>query len=222
MGFRKSEKTATASTTQVVTFIVDDSGSMKGMKAAQVTEQMKNAVTTMQSNNQGSSGSRFLLNICKFGDSPAGLAEAARPGNVNVDNLTFQGESGRTDMPRALQWARQAVEKALSECRANPTYNESETPNPLCVFLSDGENTGSDVAVPAAALRSVPFHGGSVDVVAVGVGMQDAHFEVMKQIASQPQYALRIDDDDIANFLATVGATVVEGRPLQEMIERFS
>lgn len=222
MAFRKSAKIATANTTQVVTFIVDDSGSMQGMKAAQVTEQMKNAVTTMQSTNQGSSGSRFLLNVCKFGDAPTGIAEAARPGDVDVDSLRFEGRSGRTDMPLALRWGREALEKALAACRANPTYNESETPNPLCIFLSDGENTGDEVTAEAAGLRSVPFGGGNVDVIAVGVGMQDAHFEVMKRIASQPEYAIRIDDDDVANFLATVGATIVEGRPLQDVIERYS
>jgi len=222
MAFRKTEKKATANTTQVVTFIVDDSGSMEGPKSAQVTEQIQNSITTMQSYNLGSSGSRFLLNICKFGDATTPIAVAAEPASVALDQLVFAGQSGRTDMAAALTWAADALTESLEASRAKPNYREEDAPNPLCIFLSDGENTGKDVATDAQALRSIPFKGGSVDVVAVGVGMKEEHFQVMKAIASRPEYAVNIGDNDVASFLADVGATIVEGRPLATFIEKYS
>jgi len=222
MAFRKTEKRATANTTQIVTFIVDDSGSMQGTKSAQVTEQLTNSVTTMQSYNLGSSGARFLLNICKFGDAPTEIALAAEPSSVILDHMIFTGASGRTDMPLALRWAAGAVTKSLDSCRTKSNYREDETPNPLVIFLSDGENTGSDVVADAHALRSISFKGGRIEVVAVGVGMKDEHFQVMKEIASEPEYAVNINDGDVASFLADVGATIVEGRSLATFIEKYS
>jgi uncharacterized protein YegL len=222
MGFQKAERRATANTPQIVTFIIDDSGSMKGNKARQVTEEAKNALTSMQASNLGSSGSRFIVNICKFGDVPRAIAVASAPADVQIPQLVFDGDSGKTDMPIALRWAREALQKSLERCKANPNYREQDAPNPLCIFLSDGENTGGDVTTDAISLRSVPFHGGNVDVVAVGVEMQDSHFEVMKAIASRPEYAVRISDDEVANFLAAVDATIVDGKSLGELIERFS
>jgi TRAP-type uncharacterized transport system substrate-binding protein len=75
---------ATALTPQVVTLIVDDSGSMSGAKAQDATEAIKNLVITMQSGNQGSTGYRFLLNIAKFGSGTTALAQAARSESISL------------------------------------------------------------------------------------------------------------------------------------------
>jgi hypothetical protein len=213
MAFKKSEKRANARHPQVVTLVIDDSGSMADEgKAQQVTEAVQDMVITMQSLNIGTHGYRFLLNLGSFGDSCKGLAVAATPAEVDVDKLVFQGESGGTDMPLALQWAEGALRKALERCRTSiPNYQEELAPNPICVFLSDGENTGEDITAAATFLRSVPFKDGCVDVFAVGVGRQGEHFDTMRAIASRPEYAIRIDPEGVADFLGEVGGTVVEG-----------
>lgn len=80
MPFQKpTTKKATTLTPQVVTLIVEDSGSMFGAKADQVTKAIQALVITIQAGNLGSMGYRFLLNIAKFGSSVIPLAEAARP-----------------------------------------------------------------------------------------------------------------------------------------------
>lgn len=117
-----TNKKATSRSPQVVTLIVDDSGSMSGATPAgpkneQATSAAKQLVMTMQSWNQGSAGSRYILNIAKFGSSTIPIAEAAKPEAVSLNNLVFAADSGGTEMPEALSWASQALQKALAECK---------------------------------------------------------------------------------------------------------
>ena len=222
MAFQKlTTKKATALSPQIVTMIVDDSGSMSGAKADEVTKAMQDLVTTMQASNQGSTGYRFLLNIAKFGSSTIPLAEAARPETVAMDQLVFTGDSGGTEMPEALTWASEALKKALAECKNIANYAEEGSPNPLVVFFSDGANTGGDVGAPAQALKSIPFTGGPIDVVAVGIGMDQKDFPVMEQIASRADLAVNIDPSQLAEFLADVGATVLRSESPRALIDKY-
>ena len=218
MGFQKGEKRANSHHPQCVTLVIDDSGSMEEQdKCKQVTEAVRNLVITVQSLSQGSRGYRYLLNICKFGDSPIELAVAQTPPEVDLDALQFMADSGGTDMLPALQWAEAALKKSLERCRSIPNYREKLAPNPLCIFLSDGECTGKDPRPAAEALRAIKFEGGEVDVVAVGVGMLDEHFEMMKAIASRPGYAVRIDSGEVADFLGDVQQTVLENKEVARL-----
>ena len=214
-----TQKKATAHTPQVVTLIVDDSGSMDGVKAKQATAALQDLVIAMQSGNLGSSEFRFLLNITKFGDEANSLAVAATPKEVTLDMLNFVADSGTTDMPKALEWAKHSLEQALARCRQNPKFKEDESPNPLVVFFSDGENTGGDVEGPAQALKAIAFQGGNVDVVACGIGMDPASFPVMQKIASRPELAVNIDPEHLAEFIADVGATVQKGEQPKKIVQ---
>jgi uncharacterized protein YegL len=201
-------KKATALTPQVVTLIIDDSNSMEGTKAKAVTEAVQDFVLTLHQNTQDSMGFRYLVNIAKFGDSPIPLIQAKAPLEIEVPGvLTFSGDSGYTDMPLALNWTKEAVEAALGRCRAITGYSEQSSPNPLCVFFSDGENTGGDVAAPARALRSVNFNGGQVDVVACGIELQPKDEQTMRAIASDPNLFINISFDKLVTFIADIGKT---------------
>lgn len=91
MPFQKlTTKKATSLTPQVVTLIVDDSASMSGTKADQVTKAIQDVVITIQASNLGSKGYRFLLNIAKCGSTVIPLAEAARPESVSLIQLIFR------------------------------------------------------------------------------------------------------------------------------------
>lgn len=221
MGFI-SRKKATSRTPQIVTLIIDDSGSMKdNNKASQATAAVQDLVITLQVGTQGASGWRFLLNIGKFDDQITELAAAVPPLEVNLNLLVFTGERGRrTEMAIALEWGATVIQRALYRCRQVPGYDEVNAPNPLCVFFSDGENTGPDVTSAAQALKSIPFQGGNIDVIACGIGMKPEHFWVMQKIASQTSLALNIDTEDLASFIAEVGATAVEGRSAVQLAER--
>ena len=188
------KKFASRRTPQVVTLIVDDSDSMDGTTAAQATEAIKNLVIQMQVHNHGSSGFRFLLNIAKFGSITTGLAEGAKPTEIDVDQISFNADSGTSDIPKALIWATDAVQKSLEACRQTiKSYNEECSPNPLVVFLIGGARGGGSVVGPANALKLIPFAGGRVDVMAIGFCISAWEFLVVKTIASRPDLAINMD-----------------------------
>jgi uncharacterized protein YegL len=219
MVFTKGTKIASSVHPQIVVLLIDNSGSMaEDGKCEQVTEAVQDMVMTMQSMNLGSSGYRFLLNICAFGDAPRALALAASPKEIDVDSLAFLGDDGATNMHLALAWAKDALQKSLDRCRTEiPRFQEENAPNPLCVMLSDGQNTGLDVTAAAKALQDIAVKNGIVEVVAVGVGMEDQHFEVMKSIATGDDHALQIDPGGIADFLSNVGSTIVDSKPVSQL-----
>lgn len=74
-----TSKRATSLISQIVTLIVDDSGSTPaGPKNEQATSAMRQLLMTMQSWNQGTTGSRYFLNIAKFGTA---VTPSRRPPN---------------------------------------------------------------------------------------------------------------------------------------------
>jgi uncharacterized protein YegL len=221
MGSESGKKPeATSVTPQVVIFVLDDSNSMAGDKSRQVAEAMYNVITTIQAYSQQASGYRFLVSIAAFGDAVREVANSVTPFKVDLTKLQFRGTSGGTDMPRALEWALAALQRGLDQCRTTIVgYREEDSPPPLCLFLSDGENTGGDLTLPARALHSVPFKGGEVQVVAGGIGMEPQHFEFMKTIASRPEYAVAVAPEELAQFIAEVGLTTVTEKTVEEVVE---
>ncbi|WP_263352917.1 vWA domain-containing protein [Acidicapsa acidisoli] len=222
MAFAKGSKIASSMHPQIVVMLIDNSGSMaEEGKCEQVTEAVQDMVTSMQSMNLGGSGYRFLMNICAFGDSVRQMAIAASPREIDIDSLVFLGDDGATNMHFALEWAKDALQQSLERCRKEiRAFQEEKAPNPLCVLLSDGEFTGGDVMEPAKALQSISVKNGNVDVVSVGVGMEEQHFEVMRSIASRPEHAIQIDPGGIADFLSDVGSTIVDSTSVAQLVAK--
>ena len=87
-----------STTPQIVTLIVDDSNSMRDLvnheksKALIATESIQDLITTTQSNTQGATGFRFLMNIAKFGDQVTAMAQAAAPEDVDRLLLSLASE----------------------------------------------------------------------------------------------------------------------------------
>lgn len=212
-----TNKKATSKTPQIVTLIVDDSNSMQGLlhtgktKAQVATDSLQDMVITTQANTQGAKGFRFLVNIAKFGNEVTPIAEAEAPPNVDLDELVFRGDSGRTNMAAALEWAVAALEKSLDVCRRLPAFDESNSPPPLIVFMSDGENNGPEIEDVARRLRSIRFGAGPVNVIACGIGMHEEHLPTLRTIASNPEFAMNINPSRLADFIAAVGATMMQG-----------
>jgi VWA domain-containing protein len=137
---RLTQKKANSESPQIVTLVVDDSGSMSAdSKCIQATEALKQMVMEIQGGNMGAGGYRYLVNIAKFGDEVTPIAECAAPGTINIDALNFTGESGGTEMAPALEWASAVTDRSLKQLRALPKFKEEAAPNPIVVFFSDGE-----------------------------------------------------------------------------------
>lgn len=220
---RLQVKKANSESPQIVTLVVDDSGSMSAdSKCAQATEALRQMVMEIQGNNMGAGGYRYLVNIAKFGDEVTPIAECAAPNTIDLNSLQFTADSGGTEMAPALEWAAAVTDRSLTKLRALPKFREEAAPNPIVVFFSDGENTGPDVTSPAQKLRSLKLVGGNVDVVACGIGMTQEAFEnVMKVIASKEELAVNIDPSELGNFIAEVRKTVVQGLPAGNIVDQF-
>lgn len=220
---RLTTRIANSQSPQIVTLVVDDSGSMStDSKCTQATEALKNLVMEIQGGNMGTGGYRYLVNIAKFGDEVTPLAECAAPNTIDIDTLNFAGESGGTEMAPALEWASAVTDRSIKQLRALPKFKEEAAPNPIVVFFSDGENTGPDVTAPAQKLKSLKMVGGNIDVVACGIGMtQEAFDTVMKVIASKEDLAVNINPSELGNFIAEVRKTVIQGGSAQDLVQQF-
>lgn len=220
---RITTKKANSESPQIVTLIVDDSGSMSdASKCQQATAAIQQLVMEIQAGNLGSGAYRYLVNIAKFGDSVTPLAECSPPDTIDINDLQFTADSGGTTMVSALDWATAATERSIKQIRAIPRFKEEAAPNPIVVFFSDGENTGPDVTQASTRLKSLKMAGGSVDVVACGIGMSQAAFDnVMKVIASREDLAVNINPSQLGDFIAEVKKTVVQGGPADGIVDKF-
>lgn len=219
---RLTEKKATARTPQVVTIVIDDSGSMsENQKCSRASEGAVTLVRSLQTANQGSSGTRFIVSIAKFGSSVSPMATAERPEDVPLTSLVFTGDSGGTEMVSALEWAAQATQSAIKKAEATSGFLAENTPNPVVYFLSDGANTGGDISAATAALKATALGGTALNVVAVGIGMLPTEFPVMQQIATTPDLAANINPVDLADFLAGVGATLQRGESPKDLLVEY-
>jgi uncharacterized protein YegL len=211
------ELKATAYTPQILIFVLDDSGSMAdpcrdGSSKAQVaSEAMEQVILDLQGANLSTTISRFYISIARFGDDVTSIAEIQNPAHIALQQIPFHGNSGTTDMFKALNWATDMLNSSLEYVRTSiPGFREAETPAPLIVFLSDGENTGPDVAAVAQKIHRTSFQGEPIKLVACGVGLMEKDFATMRTIASVPEYAVNIDSGRIGDFIAVVGTSVLK------------
>lgn len=223
MNYQLTNKKATSRTPQVVTLLLDDSGSMaEKNKCVQVTAAVQDVIIGLQVANQNASLSRFIVNLAKFGDDVTPLASAGAPEDINVDELTFVADSGTTEIAKGLEWAAQAVEAGLARARRAPNYDESAAPNPLVVLISDGANSGPDPAPAVSRLLAIPFQGGGIDFVTCGVELDSASEALMKQWASRSDLSVNISADKLREFIAAVGATVQRNETPKQLVQRVS
>jgi len=189
-------------------------------KAEIASESIYNLVMTMQSFNIGSSRTRYLMNVAKFGDQVTEIAKAQPPGDIKLKHLAFRGDSGWTVMAAALDWASAATEESLTICRQLPVYDEAASPRPLVVFVTDGGNTGLDITETANRLHSIQFKNGAVRVVACGIGLNPEHSSILCAIASAAEDAVNIKPSQLEQFIAAVGATAM--KPEVDRIREFA
>ena len=197
-------KEASSRHPQVVTLLIDDSWSMRELnKCVYVTESVQNLIIEIQCNNMGSHFPRYIINIAKFANWVDPIDICANPNHIDLDKLSFEGGSGRgKNMADALAWAAYATLKSLDMARQGSNYVEDKSPNPIVMFISDGANSGSDPLPHAQALKSIPFQGGQVDVVVLGIGLGPDDMRIMQSIASRPDLAVAAGTAMLDDFLA--------------------
>jgi uncharacterized protein YegL len=189
--------------------LADNSGSLEGEPAAQVTKAIKNWILKMQMVSLGKKP-YFKFSFVTFGDRSQVVAEAVKINDVDSEVVCIRGDGGGTNMIAALTDARLLVQRHV----------KPEDCPPFVFLFSDGVplTDGRTPDVPhtlaaAAALKSIALPNGSPRLVTLGFGKVDDAF--MARLASRPDFYKKVSSpQDLVSLLPDIGTpTQVGGKP---------
>lgn len=182
---------------QIVIFLRDVSGSVRGHKAEEIWAASLALVAELaQPVNRGG----FLIGIIDFADS-ARWAHPITPANDLNGRIQGLTVGGRTNLTAALKLA---LDELMSEM--NQEDLSPKTARPVVITLSDGEhNTGATPEKVAVDLCRIADH------ITVGFG-SDYDRRLLTAIATSAQHHYRIKDSgkELRMFLAQVGVTLTK------------
>jgi uncharacterized protein YegL len=204
-----------------ICLVADDSHSMAGAPAHEVTESIRDFIVMLQSAG-GGDRSYFRLLLIKFGDFPALLHDRTPILDIDPQQIELTGNSGGTDIAAALELVHQAL---AGESRTDPAFA------PLVVLFSDGAPTGADL-VPWAERIKAPVDPAGQRPVLVTCGLGQADKGLLRKVATSTEHYKDLASPfEFRQFLAAMGSTVTAltaqgdtapslDRQLREMIRR--
>ena len=199
-------------------FILDDSISMQGTRAAQVNEVMEEFLDELGLTSMGMKP-YFRVSIIVFGSAVEVSCEAVPECDLQPDSLVrLTGARGTTNAASALDEARALLKR-------NP--GKETDFRPFVWFMTDGQPDDKALALDAAtALRALDIPAGSPKVFSIGYGATDHDF--MREIASSPEFYVQLKEPrQLQGLLPTIG-TVVTAPPMSaadgadEMAQRMA
>jgi len=194
-----------------VVLIADDSGSMSGQPAQDVTEGIRDFLAKLQSFGRGEKD-YFKLLLVKFGDSPQVVHDFTPVLKVKPNDIQVTGSSGGTHMDKALDLVAQEMEK-------NKPTSELD-PAPLVIFWSDGQNTGGDPLPAAQRIKAIQCPcGRSPLFITCGFGQADK--ALLESMATSPEHYKQLKSaQDLEVFLGNVGTLVTtKGQSMDQIRE---
>jgi len=196
-----------------VVLIADDSGSMSGPPAKQVTDGIRDFVAKLQSFGRGEKN-YFTLFLVKFGDVPQVLHDFTQVLDVDSNSIAITGNSGGTNM-------KQALELVATKMEAKAPASELD-PAPLVIFWSDGHNTGDDPRPAAGRIKAIRCPcGRSPLLIACGIGQADR--QLLEAIATSPEHYKELQSaQELEAFLGNVGTLVTtKGKSVDQVREEI-
>ena len=196
-----------------VALVADDSGSMSGKPAQDVTEGIRDFVAKLQSFGRGEK-SYFRLLFVKFGDQPTVVQDFADILTVRPDQLQVAGNSGSTNMDRALELVAQKLESHAPTSELEPA--------PLVIFWSDGHNTGGDPLSAARRIKGLTCPcGRTALLVTCGFGQPDS--SLLQAIATSPEHYKELKSvEELQVFLGNIGTLVTTpGKSMDDVREEI-
>jgi uncharacterized protein YegL len=192
--------------------VADDSGSMAGDAAEQVTLGIRTWVTELQLSSGGGSKSYFFFTLVRFGTHAHTEVANARLNDIEPEEISILGTAGRTYMGRALAAVREILEGDKSTSAHCAPY----------VFVyTDGKADDADDAVREAdAIRALKLPCGAPSIVTLGFGNTDDGF--LKRIADSPEmYKKTRDAQELARLLPSIGTpTAAHGAATEDAFRR--
>ncbi|MCP5518848.1 MAG: VWA domain-containing protein [Verrucomicrobiales bacterium] len=193
--------------------IADDSGSMSGQPAQQVTEGLQDFIAKLQSFGRGEK-SYFRILFVKFGDQPHVVHEFADVLQIPADGFKVSGDSGCTNMDEALEMVATKMEQHRLQSELDPA--------PLVIFWSDGQNTGGDPLPAAQRIKAIQCPCGRAPLV-VTCGFGEAERELLEGIATSPEHFKPFQSaQELEVFLGNVGTLVTTaGKSIDQVREEI-
>lgn len=195
--------------------LIDDSGSMEGQPAADVSLGLETMLSEMAMLAGGNKKPYFKVSIIKFGSHVTQMAAAKSPADLEGQLGSFLGDGGTTNMAGAFQEAENVL-------RANP--GQATDFQPWVFLFSDGRPDDVNAAVAAAqSLKSMQLPAGAPYVMAFGFGAVDDG--LMQQVCSNREAFKRISSSTdlltIMPQIGTVARTAANASQLQQGIQTF-
>jgi uncharacterized protein YegL len=196
-----------------VVLIADDSGSMSGPPAQQVTEGLQDFIAKLQSFGRGEK-SYFRILFVTFGDQPKVVHEFADVLKVTADSFKVTGDSGSTNMDVALELVATKMEKHRPSSELDPA--------PLVIFWSDGQNTGGDPLPAAQRIKSLQCPCGRAPLL-ITCGFGQAERALLEPMATSPEHFKPFQSaQELEAFLGNVGTLVTTaGKSMDQVREEI-
>ncbi len=196
-----------------VVLIADDSGSMSGAPAQQVTEGLQDFLAKLQSFGRGEK-SYFRILFVKFGDRPQVVYDFADVLQVKAADFSVSGASGSTNMDLALDLVATKMEKRRPQSEKDPA--------PLVIFWSDGQNTGGDPLPAAQRIKSMMCPCGRTPLL-VTCGFGQADRRLLESMATSPEHYKQFQNaEELVVFLGNVGTLVTTpGKSIDQVREEI-
>ena len=181
-----------------ICIVVDDSTSMAGDSARDVTDAIRDFLVMLQAACHGQR-SYFSILLVKFGDFAHVVQDFTPVLDVDPNEIEFSGASGGTDMAAALELVFGKLSDATRQVPPVP---------PLVLFCSDGSNSGADPLPWADRIKDLKCASGEPSFL-VTCGFGEADKALLQKIATSPSHYKDLASPfELRQFLAEIGSTV--------------
>lgn len=193
----------------------DDSASMAGRPAAEVTNGIRTWLTELQALSGGGVKSYFRFSFIVFGSHAQVVVHATDLNDIDPEAISIDGKRGSTNMTAALGLAQQALITDGSTASFCP---------PFVFVYTDGQPDDGTSALQAAySLRQLDLPCGRPTIVTLGFGNSNDSF--LQRVASFPElYKKTRDASELAMLLPAIGTPTarVGGQTVEEFRDRIA
>lgn len=197
MSNQKSTRIQSSNPMHIV-LLADNSGSLEGQPARDVTEAIQNWIYELQQVTRGKK-EYFKFSFITFGSSADVIASGVNVNDVDAATVIIDGGGGTTNMAEALLTARTVI-----------AQNAASHHCPPFVFLyTDGHPDDANAALVAASqLKTLNLSCGAPRIIALGFGT--ANDDLLRKIATSSEFYKRV-----ANSQALMRLLPAIGTPTQ-------
>jgi uncharacterized protein YegL len=177
-----------------IVLLADNSGSLQGQPAADVSEAVQNWIYELQQATRGRK-EYFRFSFITFGSASEIVAAAVNVNDVDAATVVIDGNGGSTNMAAALDDAGDVIQR-----------NAAPHHCPPFVFLyTDGNPDDAGAALSTAGrLKGLALPCGSPRIVALGFGSANDAF--LRQVATSPEFYKRVtSSQDLMRLLPAIG-----------------